>query len=97
VTGSTTSFFDVAAYPGASDWRQVALAHAESDGTVNFAETEYDIFVYNQGDWKNHEVRAPSVLEEDGYFKMWFAGNNSSFWDTGNFLFGIGYAEKRRE
>ncbi len=90
-------FYDVAAYPNPSDWRQVALAHAVSDDPVNFTEIEYDIFVYGQGDWKEHEVRAPSVLEEDGYFKMWFAGNNSRFWEAGNFIWAIGYATKLRE
>jgi hypothetical protein len=90
-------FYDVAAYPNPGDWRQVALAHAVSDDPVNFIEIEHDIFVYGQGDWKDHEVRAPSVLEEDGYFKMWFAGDNGRYWEAGNFIWAIGDATQRRE
>ncbi len=84
-------FYDVAAYLTSSDWRQVALAHAVSDDGLNFTEIEHDIFVYGHGDWKDYEVRAPSVLEEGGYFKMWFAGNNSLLFQPG-FIWGIGYA-----
>jgi hypothetical protein len=84
-------FYDVAAYLTSSDWRQVALAHAVSDDMLNFMEIEHDIFVYDQNDWKHREVRSPSVIEEDGYFKMWFAGNNDLFFQPG-FIFAIGYA-----
>ncbi len=84
-------FYDVAMYPASGDWRQVALAHATSSDGYSFTEVEQDIYVYNTGDWKNHEVRSPSVLEEGGIFKMWFAGNNELFFQSG-FQIGIGYA-----
>ena len=40
-------------------------------------------------DWIKTEVRAPSILEEDGKWKMWFAGH--SLLSFTSWKFGIGY------
>ena len=85
-------FYDVASFVTDDDWRQVAIAHATSNDGLVFTEIETNIFVYNTGNWYSHEVRAPSVLEEDDLYKMWFAGNNALFFQTG-FICAIGYAE----
>jgi hypothetical protein len=84
-------FHDVVQFPSPGDWRQVALARATSQDGFNFKESEKDIFTFNNGDWKNHEVRAPAVIEESGEFKMWFAGNNEKFFQP-DFKIGIGYS-----
>jgi len=86
-------FYDVASYLTPSDWRQVAIAHATSSDGLTFTEVEHDIFTYDNGDWKSYEVRAPAVIEDDGLFKMWFAGNNELLFQPG-FIFGIGYATR---
>ncbi|MDY6969119.1 MAG: hypothetical protein SVR08_10780, partial [Spirochaetota bacterium] len=73
--------------------RQVALAHATSTDGKDFSEIEHDIFTYENDDWKEYEVRAPSVLQEGGMFKMWFAGNGDiSLIFQPEFSVGIGYA-----
>lgn len=86
-------FYDVASFVTDDDWRQVAIAHATSNDGLTFTEIETDIAVYNTGNWHTFEVRAPSVLEEDGLFKMWFAGNNALFFRP-EFVYAIGYAER---
>ena len=85
-------FYDVANYVTDTNWRQVALAHATSVAGLTFTEIEPDIAVFGTS-WHPHEVRAPSVLEEGGMFKMWFAGNNALIFQSG-FVFGIGYATR---
>jgi len=85
-------FYDVANYPNVDDWRQVALARATSTDGLTFTEVETDIFVYEDVAWRFHEVRAPCVLEENGVFRMWFAGNSAGAFGSG-FLMGIGYAQ----
>ena len=70
-------------------WRQVALAHATSTDGRTFTEVETDIAVY-QSSWHTHEVLAPTVLEEDGKFKMWFSGRNDLTFQPG-FIMGVGY------
>lgn len=93
-TGKFHLFYDVAYYPEPGQWKQMALAHAVSDTPEGFVEIETDIFTAGDG-WLAEEVRAPSVIEEDGHFRMWFSGNNSLFFQPG-FVWGIGYAESNR-
>ena len=93
-TGMIHLFYDVAFYPTPGNWRQLALAHAVSADGRSFVEVEADIFTAGMG-WLEEEVRAPSVLEEGGVFRMWFAGNNGLFFQPG-FVWGLGYAESNR-
>ena len=94
-SGQVHLFYDVAQNDSFNDWRQVALAHAVSDdGGYSFTEVETNILTYGHDDWKNHEVRAPSVLIEDNKYKMWFAGNNEFFFDDEKWHYGIGYTYK---
>ena len=91
-SGEVHLFYDVAQNVTGA-WRQVALAHAVSDdGGYSFTEVETDIFTYGHGDWKNHEVRAPSLLIEDNRYKMWFAGNNEFWFNDEKWHYAIGYA-----
>ncbi len=88
-------FYDVVSHPDfdPADWRQVALAHSTSTDGKNFTETEHDIFTYENGDWPEHEVRAPCVIQEGDIFKMWFAGTgDASLFLQPGFSVGIGYA-----
>ena len=84
-------FYDVAQYPAVDDWRQVALSHAMGTNGMELVEIESDVYVYDTGDWKRYEVRAPCVLQEGNVFHMWFAGNNELIFQPG-FVVGIGYA-----
>lgn len=94
--GKVHLFYDVAQYVHWNDWRQVAICHAVSDdGGFTFHEIETNIFTYAHEDWKKWEVRSPSVIIEDGMYKMWFAGNNDLFFQEG-FHYGIGYATSVR-
>ncbi|MBI5524837.1 MAG: hypothetical protein HY897_00735 [Deltaproteobacteria bacterium] len=93
-TGLFHLFYDVAFYPTPGAWKQLALAHAVSTDGYAFTEIEADIFTAGSG-WLEEEVRAPAVVEENGIFKMWFAGNNSLFFQPG-FVWGLGYAVSNR-
>ncbi len=89
--GTVHLFYDVTQYQNKTDWQQVALAHATSRDGLGFKEKEYSFFTNGQEDWKNYEIRSPSVILDGDVFKMWFAGNNE-FFPESNFTQGIGYA-----
>jgi hypothetical protein len=92
-SGKFHLFYDVAQFVAPGQWRQVALSHATGSNGFTFTEVERDIFMYNTGDWKSYEVRAPSVLQEGNEFKMWFAGNTDpANFGQPSFVIGIGYA-----
>jgi predicted GH43/DUF377 family glycosyl hydrolase len=59
---------------GPASARHVTLAHAESDDGVHYKIVEDEFFKAGKGDWKDLQVRAPSVIETDSQLKMWFAG-----------------------
>jgi len=59
---------------GPATARHVVIAHAVSNDGKNFRIEEENIFEAGRGDWKDHQVRSPTVVESDGELKMWFAG-----------------------
>lgn len=67
-------YYDVAGYPTAGVWEQLALAHAEGPDPFHFTEVETDLVVANGKGWSGWEVRAPFVLQEGNQLRMWFAG-----------------------
>ncbi|MBW6517233.1 MAG: hypothetical protein K0A89_01865 [ANME-2 cluster archaeon] len=68
---------------------QVALHHAVSpDGIKNWVEDEDPIFTRDSFSWSKREVRAPTVIVDEGRLKMWFAGDD--YLEQGTFC--IGYA-----
>ena len=71
--------------------RQVALAHAVGRGGTDFEVVEESLFEVGKGDWKDHQVSAPTVIDDDGVLKMWFAGQMRE----PHFGAGIGYATGR--
>jgi len=93
--GTVHLFYDIIQYQNKRDWQQVALSHATSRDGLLFVEKEYSFFTNGQEDWKNYEVRSPSVILDEGVFKMWFAGNNN-FFPEDNFTQGIGYASRNK-
>ncbi len=93
--GTVHLFYDVIQYQNKKDWQQVALSHAKSRDGLLFVEKEYSFFTNGQEDWKNYEVRSPSVILDGDVFKMWFAGNND-FFPQSSFNQGIGYASRKK-
>jgi hypothetical protein len=89
--GEAHLFCDVLIAPGGpTTARQVALVHAVSRDGTSFAVLEDGFFRIGQGDWKDDDVRAPVVLEREGRFEMWFAGQSRRpFYQTG-----IGFATR---
>lgn len=77
-----------------------AIAHYQSvDGKV-FTEVETDIVTPASQPWAKIATRAPTVIEENGVVKMWYAGDsadpsNLDFQGilSGHLPFGIGYGE----
>ena len=70
---------------------QVAVGHATSDDGTRFVEMEKDIFTTGHGDWKHDSVLAPTVIDDAGTLKMWFAGQTNK----PRLSYGIGYATKK--
>lgn len=77
-------------------FQNAALAHATSTDGTRFVEAEKDIFTFGHGDWKHEAVLAPTVIDDGGILKMWFAGQNKKFGGQSTFSYGIGYAVKKR-
>ena len=82
-------YYDVAQYPAAGDFRQVALAHATSTDGIHFTEVETNIFTNGGSTWHSWEIRAPAVLQEGSTYRMWFAGHSAAGDPATT---GIGYA-----
>ena len=68
---------------------QVAISYATSEDGLNFTEADTNIIAVDDG-WKHVAVQSPTVLEQDGITKMWFAAQT----DRPGFNFGIGYATR---
>lgn len=73
---------------GPATARHVTLAHAVSSDGIKFKVMDEKIFEAGKGDWKDQQVRSPTVIEADGQVKMWFAGEAR----TPHFGAGIGSA-----
>ena len=63
---------------------------AVSGDGVDFKVVEDGIFFAGKGDWKDDQVRAPTMLIENGQLKLWFAGEMKK----PHFGAGIGYATR---
>lgn len=81
----------VVAPKGPTTTRHVVLAHAVSSDGIRFAIEEENMFEAGRGDWKDFQVRAPTVVELDGRLHMWFAGERHD-----PFGAGINYAIQRK-
>lgn len=77
----------VVAPKGPATTRHVVLAHATSSDGINFETSEENMFEAGRGDWKDFQVRSPSVVLYRGRYHMWFAGERHS-----PFGAAIGYA-----
>lgn len=83
---------------------QTALLHMRSEDGVHFETVANDIVTVADQEWCAGSVRAPTVVEDAGVLRMWFAGDN---FDPSRFTYrdvmrgnpavflGIGYAERR--
>ena len=58
---------------------QKSLAHYSSSDGVSFSEVAQNIVIANGQPWDLVEVRAPTVIDDDGVFRMWFAGGTPGF------------------
>jgi hypothetical protein len=67
-----------------------SLVHAVSRDGTDFRVVEAPIFVHGRGDWKDDQVLAPTVIEDEGQLKMWFAGETR----RGGHRYAIGYASR---
>jgi len=74
-------------------FQQVAISHAISSDGMHFNEIESNIVVYGDK-WNNKEVNGPTVIDDDGIIKMWFAGQVSEFPPSES---GIGYIMKPKQ
>jgi hypothetical protein len=70
----------------------VAIDHAVSPDGTGFEVVAQTVFEAGRGDWKDHQVRSPSVLQRDGRLEMWFAGVAR----RPHFATGIGLARQKR-
>jgi hypothetical protein len=67
-------FFSVVADP----WKQVFIANAFSaNGTNTWTLNEFPV-IGREFAWRSNEVLAPSPLQDDQGFHLWFAGNNGT-------------------
>lgn len=83
----------VVAPKGPATARHVTLDHSVSTNGINFKVIEQNIFEAGKGDWKDHQVRSPSVVvEPNGELKMWFAGETQK----PSYSSGIGLAVRDR-
>jgi hypothetical protein len=77
----------VVAPKGPTTARHVVLAQGVSNDGIKFDLKEENMFEAGRGDWKDFQVRAPTVAEYEGRLHMWFAGERRS-----PFGAAIGYA-----
>ncbi|MCC7155744.1 MAG: hypothetical protein IT161_14300 [Bryobacterales bacterium] len=63
---------------GPSTARCAMIDHAVSSNGVDFTLTEQGILAAGRGDWKNQNVRAPSVWGRNGSLMMWYAGDREA-------------------
>jgi hypothetical protein len=68
-----------------------SIVHAVSRSGTDFEVTEAPIFVHRKGDWKDEQVQSPTVIEDEGQLKMWFAGESRK----GGYSYSIGYASRK--
>ncbi len=61
---------------GPSSAVHVAIRHAISSDGIHYQVTEEPVFEAGKGDWKDHQVRSPSVLRVGNRLMMWFAGES---------------------
>lgn len=89
-------YYDVYRWVSQGDeQRQVALHHATSVDGFNWKEDKNPIFERTDFSWTGMEIRSPSVINDAGTFKMWFAGN-AELPISGPDDAGIGYATCRQ-
>ena len=86
-------YYDVYQYISLQDeYRQVAIHHAISSDGYNWTEDSTAIFKRTDFIWTAMEIRAPTVINDNGIRKMWFAGNTEPPIINPEDA-GIGYAE----
>ena len=80
---------------------QTTFAHYRSNDGINFTEVETNFINDKSQSWASQAVRAPSVIEDGGKLKMWYAGDGlipgqygPDELKSGKIQIGIGYAEK---
>ena len=84
----------IVAPKGPTTARHVGLVRAKSKDGVHFTVSEDGIFYAGKHDWKDEQVRAPTmVLGQDGQLHVWFAGEMKK----PHFNAGIGYATRERD
>lgn len=84
-------YYDVVYSPDNPDgFEQIAISHATSVDGLSFTETARNIIALDEG-WKHVSVQSPTVLEDGGTTKMWFAAQTN----RPGFGYGIGYASKQ--
>jgi predicted GH43/DUF377 family glycosyl hydrolase len=76
---------------GPTTARHVGLVRAKSKDGIHFKLVEDGIFYAGKDDWKDDQVRAPTVVQdEDGRLHIWFAGDMRK----PHFSAGIGFATR---
>jgi hypothetical protein len=73
---------------GPTSARHVSLTYAVSTDGVNFAIAKEDFVRAGDGDWKDHQVRSPSLVAVGDSLAVWFAGESL----VPHFTAGIGAA-----
>jgi len=72
-------FHDVVLDSKKGGWQQVSLAYSKSDNGYDFLPVENDFLVRGEESWTTKDLRAPSVLEDELGFTIWYAGNISNW------------------
>ena len=55
---------------------QTAITHLRSEDGVRFSEVQANVLTAGGDDFTAVSIRSPSVLVQDGVWKMWYAGDN---------------------
>jgi hypothetical protein len=61
---------------GPTSARHVSLTYAVSMDGVNFQVAKEDFVRAGDGDWKDHQVRSPSLLAVGNALAVWYAGES---------------------
>jgi predicted GH43/DUF377 family glycosyl hydrolase len=55
---------------------QTSIVHLRSDDGTTFGEVAAHVLAAGQAPWSAMSIRSPSVIVDDGIWRMWYAGDN---------------------
>lgn len=80
-------WFTASAGPGAGSWYPYSIGFAVSNDGINWTMLDTAVLSPDPGTWDESTVSAPTIIRENGQYKMWYTGFSSL-----DPAWGIGYA-----